>query len=70
MQRTDDRDVSAFDGAGKPYKGLSFRGVLTVMVVSVVIIAALWLAMIRLMNENPGAIPNPPAEMRQEQNQN
>jgi hypothetical protein len=63
--------MSAFDGAGKPYKGLSLRGVLTVMVVSVVIIAGLWLAMIRLMNEHPGALQNPPAmTQQQEPNQN
>ena len=62
--------MSAFDGAGKPYKGLSLRGVLIVMVVSIVIIAGLWLAMIRLMNEHPGALQNSPAVTQQEQNQN
>jgi len=60
--------MSAFDGAGKPYRGSSFRGVLTVLIVSVVIIAALWLAMIRLMNEHPGGLQNPPAT-QQEQTQ-
>ena len=62
--------MGAFDGAGKPYKGSSFRGVLTVLVVSVVIIAALWLAMIRLMNEHPGVQQDSPAVTQQEQNQN
>ena len=33
-----------FDGAGKPYRGSSYRGWILVAIISLVVIAALWLA--------------------------
>jgi hypothetical protein len=35
---------SPFDGAGKPYRGSSFRGWLLVLIVCLTVIALLWLA--------------------------
>jgi hypothetical protein len=35
---------NSFDGAGKPYRGSSYRGWILVLIVSVVVIALLWLA--------------------------
>jgi hypothetical protein len=33
-----------FDGAGKPYRGSSYRGWILVMIVSLVVIVLLWVA--------------------------
>lgn len=33
-----------FDGAGEPYRGPGFRGPIIVLVVSLVVIAVLWIA--------------------------
>jgi hypothetical protein len=32
----------SFDGAGKPYRGSSYRGWIAVMIVSIVVIVLLW----------------------------
>ena len=47
--------MSAFDGAGKPYKGPSFRGGLAFLVVSLVAVAVIWLAFSGALNTEFGA---------------
>ena len=32
-----------FDGTGKPYQGASYKGLLTILVVSIAVIAILWI---------------------------
>ena len=32
-----------FDGTGKPYQGASYKGLLTVLVVSIALICVLWI---------------------------
>lgn len=38
------RMSNPFDGAGEPYRGPGFRGPIIVLVVSLVVIAVLWIA--------------------------
>ena len=34
----------SFDGAGKPYRGASYRGLIMVLIVSVIVVGLLWYA--------------------------
>ena len=34
----------SFDGAGKPYRGASYRGLIAVLIVSVIVVGLLWYA--------------------------
>ncbi len=43
--------TSPFDGAGKPFRGPSFRAAVTMAVAIVVVLAALWLATSWALNE-------------------
>jgi hypothetical protein len=52
-----DRSVSAFDGAGKPFKGPSFRAALTILVVCVVAVALVWLMYSAALNTLDGSAP-------------
>jgi hypothetical protein len=47
-----------FDGAGKPHRGSSYRGWFLVLVVSVVLIALLWLAYAPALDVVPPRTPS------------
>lgn len=50
--------MGAFDGAGKPYKGASYRGLLIVLVVCLVAVGVIWLAYSAALNVDP-TVPAP-----------
>lgn len=52
--------MSAFDGAGKPYQGSSFRGPLIVLVVSLIAVGVIWLAFSGALNTDFGVTIAPP----------
>ena len=47
----------SFDGAGKPYRGSTFRGWILVAVVSVAVIVLLWLAYAAALDVVPAGTP-------------
>jgi hypothetical protein len=47
-----------FDGAGKPYRGSSYRGWIAVLIVSVVVIALLWHAYAEALELLPPGTPS------------
>ena len=55
-----DAAVDAFDGAGKPYKGPSFRGGLTMVAVVIVGVVLSWLVVSAALDMLPGS-NSPPA---------
>ncbi|HEX2470046.1 MAG TPA: hypothetical protein VHK05_05610 [Candidatus Limnocylindrales bacterium] len=46
-----------FDGAGKPYRGSSYRGWILVLIVSLVVIVLLWLAFGAALDLVPAGTP-------------
>lgn len=50
--------MSAFDGAGKPYRGASYKALLVVLVVCLVAVAVIWLAYSAALNVAP-EVPAP-----------
>jgi hypothetical protein len=46
-----------FDGAGKPYRGSSYRGWIIVLIVSIVVIVLLWLAYAAALDIVPPGTP-------------
>jgi hypothetical protein len=46
-----DAAMNAFDGAGKPYKGPSFRGVLAMLVTVILGVALAWLLYSAALND-------------------
>jgi hypothetical protein len=57
--------MSAFDGAGKPYKGSGFRGPLIVLVVALVAVALIWLAFSSALSTDFGFTITPPPRVEQ-----
>ena len=51
--------MDAFDGAGKPYKGASYRALVVVLVVCLVAVGLIWLAYSAALNVAP-TLPAPP----------
>ena len=49
----------SFDGAGKPYRGSSYRGWIVVLIITVVVIALLWLAFGEALDLLPPGAPTP-----------
>ena len=56
--RVDSDGMSAFDGAGKPYKGASYKALLVVLVACLVAVGLIWLAYSAALNVDP-AVPVP-----------
>jgi hypothetical protein len=48
---------SPFDGAGDPYRGPSYRGWILVAIISIVVIALLWLAYGEALDLLPAGVP-------------
>jgi hypothetical protein len=46
-----------FDGAGKPYRGSSYRGWIVVLIFSIVVIVLLWLAYAAALDVVPPGTP-------------
>jgi hypothetical protein len=58
-ERSDASIVSdSFDGAGKPYRGSSFRGWIVVLIVSIVVIVLLWHAYAEALDMLPPGTPS------------
>ncbi len=53
---------TAFDGVGERYRGPSWRGPIIVLIVSVLVIAGLWLAYSQVMSDGGTLIPMIPIE--------
>jgi hypothetical protein len=51
--------MSAFDGAGKPYKGASYKALLVVLVVCLVAVGLIWLAYSAALNVDPETVAGP-----------
>ncbi len=51
--------MSAFDGAGKPYKGASYKALFLVVVVCLVAVGRIWMAYSAALNVDPGTVPAP-----------
>lgn len=47
-----------FDGAGKPYRGSSYRGWIVVGIVSIVVIVLLWHAYVEALDMLPPGTPS------------
>ena len=50
--------MSAFDGAGKPYRGASYRALVVVLVVVLVAVGLIWLAYSAALDVGP-TVPDP-----------
>lgn len=51
--------MNAFDGAGKPYKGASYKALLVVLVVCLVAVGLIWLAYSAALNVDPETVAGP-----------